>query len=54
MITEWNPRIAAERLINLSELLLKGDSNTPYYTGPCSRAEIIRQDEMYSYLKRGF
>lgn len=46
-ITEiWNPEIAAERFILLSESLIKG--NAAYFeTGPCSSAEIISQKYAY-------
>lgn len=45
---EWNAEIAAERLIGLSEYLLAGEKHPDLYqTGPCSRAEILRDDWLY-------
>lgn len=36
--SEWNAEIAAERLLELSECILRGEK-TPFLTGPCSKAE---------------
>ena len=45
---EWNAELAAERLITLSEHLLAGEKHPDLYqTGPCSRAEIIKDDWLY-------
>lgn len=45
---EWNAEVAAERLITLSEHLLAGEKHPDLYqTGPCSRAEIIKDDWFY-------
>lgn len=42
---EWNAEVAAERLITLSEHLLAGEKHLDLYqTGPCSRAEIIKDN----------
>lgn len=42
---EWNAEVAAERLITLSERLLAGEKHPDLYqTGPCSRAETIKED----------
>ena len=42
---EWSARIAAERLIGLSECILSGGNFLDLYpTGPCSPAEIIKDD----------
>ena len=42
---EWNAEIAAERLINLSEHLLSGEKHPDLYkTGPCSKAEMLKDD----------
>ena len=47
---EWNAEVAAERLINLSKHLLAGEKYPDLYqTGPCSRAEIIKDDWIYEY-----
>lgn len=41
MITLWNPKIAAQRIIHLSKTLLNKDDNI-FRTGPCSPATIIK------------
>lgn len=43
MAGEWNADTAAERLLVLCRALENG-RETPYATGPCSRAEILRND----------
>ena len=41
----WNANVAAERAIKLSEKILSGDKHPNLYeNGPCSRAEIIKDD----------
>lgn len=41
----WNANVAAERVIKLSEKILSGDKHPNLYeNGPCSRAEIIKDD----------
>lgn len=45
---EWNAEVAAERLIKLSERLLAGEKHPDLFeTGPCSRADIIKDDWFY-------
>ena len=45
---EWNAEVAAERLIALSEHLIAGEKHPNLYqTGPCSRAEIIKDEWFY-------
>ena len=39
----WNPEVAAQRVIRLYEALEAG-SDTPFDDGPCSKAEILRND----------
>ena len=39
----WNPEVAAQRVIRLYESLEAG-SDTPFEDGPCSRAEITRNN----------
>ena len=39
---EWNPKIAAERFLTLSEYLLSGKKGTPFTDNVCSKAEIIK------------
>lgn len=42
---EWNAEIAAERFINLAELILNGKKSPDLYeSGPCSKAEIIKDN----------
>lgn len=45
-ITEtWNAEVAAERLIKLSETILAGEKSPDLYPdGPCSKAEILKND----------
>ena len=41
----WNAEVAAQRLVTLSEHLLAGEKHPDLYKdGPCSRAEIIKDD----------
>lgn len=43
IVTEWNAEVAAKRLVNLAEHILAGEeSPNLYLTGPCSKAEIIK------------
>lgn len=45
IVEEWNAEVAAERFVNLAQHILDGDKNPDLYeSGPCSRAEIIRED----------
>lgn len=45
IVDEWNSDIAAERFMNLSEHILKGEGYPDLYdSGPCSKAEKIRDD----------
>ena len=43
MITMWNAEVAAERLVRLVECLQKGE-DTPFLHGPCSKAEILKDN----------
>ena len=45
----WNPRVAAQRFIMLSDALING-KNTPFIEGPCSFAYPIRQRDMYKTI----
>ena len=41
----WNAEVAAQRLMTLSEHLLAGEKYPDLFEeGPCSRAEIIKDD----------
>lgn len=43
IINEWNSEIAAQRLINLSEHIFKGEKYPDLYkSGPCSKSEILK------------
>lgn len=44
MITEWNPEVAAERLIRLSKSLLYDEKNEVYQSGPCSTAQRFKNN----------
>ena len=45
-ITElWNAQVAAERFIQLAQAIMDGDPSPELFQeGPCSRAEVIRED----------
>jgi len=47
----WNAKVAAERLIILFESLIKGEP-FDFREGPCSKAQIIKQSDMYKYIIR--
>lgn len=42
MDTLWNAQTAAERLLHISERILKGDDFKRYEEGPCSLAEVVK------------
>lgn len=43
IVNEWNAEVAAERFVNLAEHILAGETYPDLYeTGPCSKAEIIK------------
>lgn len=45
IVKEWNADIAAERLIKLSECIFAGEKYPDLFPrGPCSRAEILKND----------
>jgi hypothetical protein len=39
MISEWNPEVAAERLLNLINDLQENNKSVRYFKGPCSIAD---------------
>ena len=42
---EWNEAVAAERFVDFSEHILAGeDPRNLFESGPCSKAEMIRND----------
>ena len=45
MVEEWNASVATERLVTLSKSILSGEKYPDLYSsGPCSKAEIIKDD----------
>ena len=40
----WNPSIAAKRLVDLSKYLLDGSNFKDYKEGPCSKAEVLKNN----------
>ena len=44
LVSKWNAESAAERLLTLSEHLLRGDESFAFDDGPCSKAEIIKDN----------
>ena len=49
MLNEWSPEAAAARFVTLATNLAVG-KETPYESGPCSKASRISQHKMYRYL----
>lgn len=45
----WNAKVAVERFLKLANGLLK-DENILFQDGPCSKAEIIKQKNMYKHI----
>ena len=50
MLNLWNPKTATERIIELSNSLLKNNNFNKYNNGPCSIAKKIK-DDWYSDYK---
>ena len=49
VLTEWNAEYAARSLLALAEALRSGTSaGLPASAGPCSKAEIIKEDWFYA------
>jgi len=46
---EWNHVVAAERLLQLSQMILD-DTVEPFKSGPLSEAKVIHQRKMYKHL----
>lgn len=54
ILDEWNAELAAERVISLSEAVLEGEPSPDIFeNGPCSRAQIIK-DDWYANRKTHF
>lgn len=52
IVEEWNAEIAAERFLKLIESVLSGDKYPDLYeSGPCSRAEVLREKRFDQYDK---
>lgn len=49
IVETWNGEVAAERFYNLCQLIEEG-KDTPYSDGPCSKAEPIKDEDMYNTL----
>lgn len=45
---EWNAEVAAERFVELAQRVLAGDKSPEIYgSGPCSKADIIKESRVY-------
>jgi len=45
IINEWNAEVAAQRFVNLAQHILDGEKHPDLYaSGPCSRADIIKEN----------
>ena len=45
IIKEWNAEVAAQRFVNLAQHILDGEKQPDLYkSGPCSKAEILKED----------
>lgn len=51
MLFKWNPKIAAERIIKLSDELLKHDERPIFEDGPCSKADMLKDNWFISQTK---
>ena len=51
IVKEWNPKVAAQRLLRFSEGLVNGKVN-PEEKGPLSIAPVIAPWEGYRYVRR--
>ena len=45
----WNAEVAADRFLKLCDALQQGHA-TPFVDGPCSKAEVVFQHQMYDRL----
>ena len=52
MHEKWNPKVAAKRVIELAENLEAGRP-TPFDDGPCSKAELLKNNWYHDAKKRG-
>ena len=44
IILNWNAKVAAERLVALSNAIINGESTDLYKEGPCSKARILKDN----------
>ena len=44
IIDTWNPRIAAERFVKLCDNILNEGLNSSFVDGPCSNAELLKNN----------
>ncbi|MBR3040673.1 MAG: glycosyltransferase family 4 protein [Lachnospiraceae bacterium] len=49
LASEWNHKVAGERLLQMCEQILGGEVKA-WESGPLSEAKVIRQNRMYQYL----
>lgn len=49
ILNTWNAKEAAKRFVILNECL-KRKEETPFIDGPCSRAECVKEKDLYKYL----
>lgn len=50
MVSEWNPENAADKLLNLSNLILAGNTDAcPYMEGVCSKAEVLKDNSRWNH-----
>ena len=41
---EWSPETAADRLLKLAEGFSRGETEAPFLEGPCSKAQIVKEE----------
>lgn len=41
---EWNPKIAAERFVQLANNIISGQNKYLYVSGPCSKSDILKEN----------
>ncbi len=48
----WNAKVAATRLMELCNCIIKNGDTNLFLDGPCSKAEPICQKDMYNHIRR--
>lgn len=51
MLTEWNPRVAAERFLELAKKVLGKENIDIFFDGPCSPARKIKDNWFNKIVK---